>query len=89
MLVKASTDLAMRAGWTEPGRAESARTRGMHADKLARQLQNIRDELLERRGCASLAAIAESATAQGLLTSRGGPIRLDTVSRALKRLDQE
>lgn len=82
---RSSADLAEQ---TCAATEASAQARHGAALKVAKQLGEARDRVVDGGEKATLARIAEQANADGLRTTRGSLWRADTVSRALKRLEQ-
>ena len=80
---------ARRIAQTAKARKASARARREQALSHAREIARVRDELQEDGQKTTLAAIAEAANAKGMRTTRGNPWSSSSVSRALKRLQQE
>lgn len=74
---------------TTKARRASALARRQQALRLAREIARVRDELLEDGQTPTLAAIAEAANAKGMRSARGNPWSTSSVSRALKRLEEE
>ncbi|WP_226629818.1 hypothetical protein [Alloyangia pacifica] len=82
---RSSADLAEQ---TCTATEASAQARSGAALKVAKQLGEVRDRVVASGEKATLARIAEQANADGLRTTRGSLWRADTVSRALKRLEE-
>jgi hypothetical protein len=66
----------------------SRKARGGAADKKARELDAIREDLTRTHEKPTLKMIAEEANTRGLTTTRGGSWSSSTVGRTLKRLDE-
>jgi hypothetical protein len=80
---------AERQMQTEDALIASQMSRTNTANQNSEKLDLIRSQLITENAVVTNAMIAEEANRQSFKTSRGGKWRRDTVSRTLKRLEQE
>lgn len=77
-----------RAGDTANARAASINSRKSRSIAVARQLQALKNELLQREVPAVNQNVADEANARGIRTTRGGKWTAQNVDRMLKSLER-
>lgn len=78
-----------RGGDTGSARASSLVSRKDSSVRLAKQLESIKDELIDIRHRATLRMVADEANARGMRTTRGGKWTPQNVDRMLKSVERE
>lgn len=76
-----------RNGDTTKARASSLRSRTGRSLLVAHQLQNIKNELMDSEGRATLQMVADEANTRGMTTTRGSEWTPQNVARMLKLLE--